>query len=882
LFPRDEQPGHPMIRKRDNNESSSDPIQGLIDHARAQTEQTRAFLEHPEMLPQPDTFPGYTVLRQIHRGGQGVVYEATQNRGRRRVALKVLRYGPLTGPVEQARFQREVEVLAQFQHPHIVRLYEGGAVDGKLYYAMDFVEGFPFDDYIRNAGCSVPDTVRLVSKIAGAVHAAHLKGIVHRDLKPGNIRVDGNGEPRLLDFGLAKFTGENQSAGLTETITATGQFMGSLPWATPEQVDGSSGGTDIRTDVYALGVLLFHALTQRFPYEVSGTMRTVADNIVHSHPPRPSTIQSGLDDDIDTIVLKCLSKEPIRRYQSAGELAADLERFLIGDPIEAKRDSTWYVFKRMVRRHRTAAVALAMVAAMTLVYAVTMTIVFSKKLAAEQRALQAQQAANFGKFLSALLTEVGSWPNSREAKLVDTYISSVKTAPDNEASLRLQIGKAFRSFGLFDLAEQQTRAALALRIQESGPRDPVTLETTTALALLLSQAEKLDEAERLLSEVLATCKQLLPADHPNIVWKQMYLADVLEKKRQLEEADALYREAIASFTRNPGDGYANYYHAANNYLVFLTNQDRITDAEPLARNAVQLLTEHMGVDDQRVSHMRSNLGRVLFRLGRPLEAEPIHRLLLDEHRAMHGDKFHGSLVMHMVNLAVTLHVLHQFDEAEALLREALAIRERERGSDERWTIMIKTNLAQLLLDRGNLDEAETLARDLRQATERVFGRSTPEWVQASLSLGLVMARSGDTGESQTLIAQSINDVESGIGKADSDYVQALARLARIEAERGASDLAEISFRKAFQTAQHALPPEHWLVGVAASEIGECLFRGGEFDEAEPELVFATDLLCRRLGVQHPESQAALELLADLYANTQRPAEEQQVRSRLIP
>jgi len=303
-----------------------------------------------------------------------VVYEASQDKTGRRVAIKVWGDRLAVGHIEQTRFEREVMLLAQLQHANIVRLYHGGAANGRLYYAMDLVEGMAFDTYVREVRCSSTKVLQLMAKVAGAVHAAHLKGIVHRDLKPGNIRVDTGGEPRLLDFGLAKVIREDPAMLCAESITATGQFVGSLPWVAPEQVDGTPDAIDIRTDIYALGVLLFHALTGRFPYEIDGSICTLLENIVHSEAIRPSTLRSGLDEDVDTIVLKCLQKNPDRRYQSAGALVEDIEHYLRGEPIEARRDSPWYVLRMILRRHRRLTILSAAYVVVMTALALAMTV----------------------------------------------------------------------------------------------------------------------------------------------------------------------------------------------------------------------------------------------------------------------------------------------------------------------------------------------------------------------------------------------------------------------------------------------------------------------------------------------------------------------------
>ncbi|MFO0972871.1 MAG: serine/threonine-protein kinase [Phycisphaerae bacterium] len=260
---------------------------------------------------QSTSFPGYRVLREIHRGGQGVVFQAVQESTRRKVAIKVLRGGPFADATELARFDREVDVLSRLKHPHIVTIHDRGLTSGHAYYVMDYIPGRALDAFVAGGDRPLRDVLSLFVKVCDAVNVAHLRGVIHRDLKPGNIRVDDEGEPRILDFGLAKFSRES-GAGSSAVMTLTGQFVGSLPWASPEQAGGDSDLIDVRTDVYSLGVVLYQLLTGRFPYPVVGRIRDVVQNITQSTPTRPSTVQRRVEHDLELIVLKCLAKEPER------------------------------------------------------------------------------------------------------------------------------------------------------------------------------------------------------------------------------------------------------------------------------------------------------------------------------------------------------------------------------------------------------------------------------------------------------------------------------------------------------------------------------------------------------------------------------------------
>lgn len=341
-------------------------------------------------LPPGGTFPGYDVVREIHRGGQGVVYLAIQRTTKRKVAIKVLHDGPFLGSAGRARFEREVQILGQLHHPNIVAIHDSGVTaSGSFFYVMEYISGRPLDAVLAESGARpIGETLRLFQTICDAVAAAHLRGVIHRDLKPANIRIDARGEPVLVDFGLAKIAAPDVTEeSRVRPMTTTGQFVGSLPWASPEQAEGNGEKIDLRTDVYSLGVILYQMLTGgRFPYQVIGNIRDVLDNILRTEPARPSTIRRKIDDEVETIVLKCLSKDRERRYQSAGELARDVGHYLSGAPIEAKRDSGWYVLTKTLRRYRVRAGVAATMLLMLVVFAAGMTVMYVRATDAERRA----------------------------------------------------------------------------------------------------------------------------------------------------------------------------------------------------------------------------------------------------------------------------------------------------------------------------------------------------------------------------------------------------------------------------------------------------------------------------------------------------------------
>jgi len=322
---------------------------------------TAAFV-HP--LPPSGTVPGYELVAELGRGGQGVVYRAYHTDTQRPAAVKMLLAGALASSHQSRRFRREIEIAAGLRHPTIVSVFDSGATtDGRRYVAMEFVEGEALDRYVRDklplkrrgTRDRTTQIMGLIRSVAEGVGYAHAQGILHRDLKPSNILVDALGRPRILDFGLAR------TAETPHGATITQEFAGTPAYAAPEQFVVAFGPVSIRTDVYSLGLLLYIALTQTHPYPCDGPMAEVSRHVVSTEPVPPSRLVPRLPGDVETIVLKALAKDPARRYASAAELATDIEDFLAGRPISARRDSTVYVLRRLAMKHRVPTLALLLV-----------------------------------------------------------------------------------------------------------------------------------------------------------------------------------------------------------------------------------------------------------------------------------------------------------------------------------------------------------------------------------------------------------------------------------------------------------------------------------------------------------------------------------------
>ncbi len=345
---------------------------------------------------------GYTLLGKLGGGSQGIIYKAEEPRTKRIVAMKVIREGAFATDLERLRFQNEVELAAGLTHPAIVRVYGSGEDQGRSFFTMEHIDGERLDSHTSRQTLDIERTLQLFLDICDGAIYAHRRGVIHRDLKPSNILIDTEGKPHILDFGLAKRIRDGNET-FVRGVTQSGEFTGTWHYASPEQIRGELRTIDVRTDVYTLGVILYEMLTDGYPYPCDSSLPTdIVRHVLDTPPTPPRSIRPELRGDLDTIILRAIHKSVDRRYQSAADLAEDIRRYLGGFPIEAKRDSFWYVAHLAYRRHRFSAIAGAVVIAAMIAFSVT-TWVLYKDAKKAQATIKAQ--SNVGRLNESYLVE---------------------------------------------------------------------------------------------------------------------------------------------------------------------------------------------------------------------------------------------------------------------------------------------------------------------------------------------------------------------------------------------------------------------------------------------------------------------------------------------
>ncbi len=662
----------------------------------------------------------FRVLRKIGEGGMGAVFEAEQDHPRRQVALKIIRQACLS-PRMLRRFEHEVQILGQLKHPGIAQIYEAGTHNDGAgpvpYFAMEYIQGRPLLDFAKHHHLTVRQRLELMAEICEAVHHAHQKGVIHRDLKPANVLVEetDGAKPKILDFGVARAI--RSDVQLVTMHTEVGQLVGTLSYMSPEQVVGRPDELDLRSDVYALGVMLYELLAERLPYDLRNHSIPDAGRIIREQEPsRLSSIDTALRGDIETIVAKALAKEKERRYQSAAEFADDIRRFLTDEPIVARPASRAYQLRKFAKRNKGLVGGVVAAFAVLLLAVVGISLALVRATRAEKAALRsAAKATAVSTFLQDMLAgidpeEVGPGALTvrevldRAAARVDEELAD---QPEVAASVHQTLGNHYSSLGLYFEADRHLRKAVELRRSFTTGDDPELAEALTDLAAGLQDKRDVAEAEAPMREALEIHRRIFGEGSLEVAESLHGLALILIEKEQAREAEALARESLDIRRRLLGSEHADVATTAGTLGSCLMVLGRLDEAEAMVRYAVDMVRRLPDDNELSLAGRLTFLSNILRARGKDVEEEAVLREAIEiRSRRLAAD--HPALAWNLYCLAQVRHKLGDLDEAESACRKALDIYVQKRSPAHVDIARCQQLLAQIYEEQGRFAEAEGL------------------------------------------------------------------------------------------------------------------------------------------------------------------------------
>ncbi|HEY2292758.1 MAG TPA: serine/threonine-protein kinase [Thermoanaerobaculia bacterium] len=824
-------------------------------------EQSDTFLEQPAsellgLVPKEveagERLGPYRLLRRLGAGGMGTVYLARREdeHYQQDVALKILRSG-LQGTEAVHRFLAERQILARLEHPNIARLYDGGSTpDGRPYLVMELVEGLPVDEYCNRHQLTVDQRLDLFRRICSAVQYAHQHLLVHRDLKPGNILVTEAGEPKLLDFGIAKRL--EPGSATQPDLTQTGSRVMTPSYASPEQVRGEAITT--ASDVYSLGVILYGLLAGRLPYRVeNGFAHEIERAICEAEPERPSAalfrageppaeeiararatrpqaLRRRLQGDLDNVALMALRKEPARRYGSAAQLSRDIENHLHSLPVVARPDTLPYRTRKLVRRHRFGVSAAALVVLLVAAFIVSL-IVQGRRIARERD--KAQYSLSF---LLDTFKDADPYHTKGEHLTADEILSrgaervsrDLAGRPDVQAALMDAIGDVERALGRYDSAEPLLQRGLALRQATFGPDSLEVAESLEHLGLLKRERSSFTEAERLLRRSLAIEQARLGDGSLQTAKILNELGDLLATTGKADEAETLHREALRIANRVEGAVGPTVAES----LLFLSQaklqQGNLSAAERLAREVLLVESRVVGARDPRLLEIQSRVGSILIYAGKYKEAEALLRRTLSAQREILGRQ-HPDVSATLQSLGYALHREGSWAAAEVINRDLLETIRARYGPSHRLVDEILVNLGTDVDAQGRPAEALRYYEQALEIRRQNFPHDSAQVAQA-----LLLIAGADRGLKQYPDAISFSrqalEILEKIQDPHVDF--ALREVGRDYMEQGKPARAEPYLRRTLALRQKALSGDHPDLATAKFTLADCLVDLGRYGEAE--------------------------------------------------
>lgn len=825
-----------------------------------------------ELMERPGAQIGrYKLLRVLGEGGMGIVYLAQQDKPvTRHVALKVIKAGMDSKRV-MARFEAEEQALALMEHPHVARVYDAGLTgSGRPYFVMEYVKGIPITDHCDKHKSTVEERLRLFLHVCQAVQHAHQKGIIHRDLKPSNILVsiDGNESmPKVIDFGVARAISQQLTE---ETLyTEQGQLIGTPEYMSPEQADLNNQDIDTRTDIYSLGVVLYRLLAGVPPFDPQTLQAAGIEHmrkvICEEEPKTPSTrlsktsveestesarrrstsiraLQRRLHGDLDWITLKAMEKNRTRRYGSAGELAADIQRHLDHEAVLAGPPSTIYRIEKFARRNR----ALVTGAAAVLVVLTAGAVVSTVFAIGQARArADAQEVADF--LVKSTLGSFNTWTAKGSKVTARSVLDAVAQnlegkltdQPLVQARIHQELVPCYAFLGFYDEAERHQKRSLEMHRANLGGDNEATLHATFGLAwVYMMRFSRHDESERLATEALTGFERLLPEED----WRRLLCMETL--------------------------GWA--------YIM----QNRFLEGEQVFQQALRTIRRELGEEYEFTPSLTCRLAYAHRIQGHYEEAEALYVRGLEISRRVRGEQ----------DLA-TLTLTHcygelcwdqgRYGEAEQLLVKALGGRRHVLGEQHPETLFTMAALGWLYHSQGVLGKAEDQLCNALEAARTGIGEMHLYSLHLMHGLGALYLTQERYNEAKLLLENALEIGIDLLGEENWYTLKIMNTLAKLYASQGHYTSAEKTFRQVLEARIRIWSANHPDILETKNDLALLCKEQARYDMAEELLLEAIDGRRLKLGDTHPHTLESWHNLIELYEARNKPEEAEKWRSKLV-
>jgi len=843
-----------------------------------------AALDASEM---PSQIGGFEILRELGSGGMGRVFEALQKEPHRAVALKVMHRG-LDSEHAIRRFQLESEILAKLDHPNIARIFAAGthvredeSAAPLPWFALELVTGGRnIVEYCSDQLLPLTARLALFLEVCEGVQHGHQKGVIHRDLKASNVLVDEAGRPKVIDFGIARVSGDwDQEAA---RLTFAGELVGTLGAMSPEQLNTASGDSDAdidtRTDVYSLGALLFELITGKPSFDLSDTSLPAAIARVRERGPRtPSGLVPGLAPELDWIVLCAMCPEREERYSSVAELAADLQRFLVAEPVLAGPPTARYRAKKFMQRNRAGVAAAAgfvfvLVAALVWVSTLYMRVDEQREVAVAQKAIAVQErdkAVAINEFMGSTLFAADPAFDGPEVRVVDVLgrvFTTSKTLfakqPAVRATLLDTVGMIYTSLGqyadasrhyneslaiftelqgpegydalqvmlhqgynLIDDESDPTAAVRTLRavyagfLDTVGPEDLATLHARINLGLALSWVNENEEAELHMRGAYEDLVRLYPERELKRAHFASLLGTFLQYTGELDEAEEMLAWAVKFQVAATGPEHPDALSLRNNYAGLLLALARTDEALSLMEEVYADCLKSVGEEHPETARYANGLGQTLIGAGQYDRAVEVFQASVASCERLHG-AFHPLTLDARLGLGTSLYYAKDLEGAERELRTAIEGLVATLGEDDPRTQSTKNNLAMILQSGGKLEAAEVLLRENLEVRRRLTKGLNAELLGSINNLGFILLELGRLEEAEPLLKEALDGRRKTLGEAHPATLRSAINLARVWQLAGDAEGAIPLLEEVLRLGPDALGEDSQLLENVQDRLGE--------------------------------------------------------------